>query len=161
MLNIQITLERNTQVGLSPWITSVGKGKERYGSFMSIFVCMCHSEQGPAGSSLLDAGSESAGVGSPHAAPQSPSLKRKKKPEQGTFEVSPYKGAGRVRGKALTAPASLQETFQNTGFTFSADPNAAPSWHAAHSACLCWATQSSQTNKFWKTACGWKMSKHS
>lgn len=55
--------------------------------------------------------------------PQNPSLKKnkgeKKKSGQGTFEVSPKKRAGRGRGRAHTALASLQETFQNTGFTFS------------------------------------------
>jgi len=96
---------------------------------MPVFICMCLSEQDLAGSPLLDAGSKSAGVGSLHVAPQSPSLKQEKKKTsgQGTFEVSPYKGAGRVKGKAHAAPASPQETFQNTGFTFSAAPSAAPS----------------------------------
>lgn len=62
-------------MGLPPWIISVGKEKKDMGSSMPIFICMCLSEQGLAGSFLLDAGITPAAVGSLHEAPQSPSLK--------------------------------------------------------------------------------------
>lgn len=65
------------------------------------------------------------------------SSKRREKSGRGTFEVSPYKRAGCVRGRAHAAPASLQETFPNTGFTFSIDPKAAPNFEVVHTVCLC------------------------
>lgn len=65
------------------------------------------------------------------------SSKRREKSGRGTFEVSPYKRAGCVRGRAHAAPASLQETFPNTGFTFSIDLKATPNFEVVHTVCLC------------------------
>lgn len=76
VLKVQIILERQANTGgIATLDYLCWKRKKDTGSFMPIFICTCLSEQGLAGSSLLDAGSKSAGVGSLHVAPQSPSLK--------------------------------------------------------------------------------------
>ena len=76
VFKVQIILERQANTGgIATLDYLCWKRKKETGSFMPIFICMCLSEQGLAGSTLLDAGSKSAGAGLLHVALQNPSLK--------------------------------------------------------------------------------------